>query len=345
MRGLWVKLAVGCTNATIVNPQISTVHGVGADAKYWQREMENDQFVTMASGCRICYQVFGSPADPAILLIAGHSSAMTQKSDELVRLLSPSDYPCFVIRFDHRDTGLSTSFKKQSEDVPAYTFDDMVDDIVGLITHLGLRRVHLVGSSMGGTLAWQTAVRLPQIVHSLALVFTSPVGRQQIPSDKLPPLHMEGQWLLGEAYSVPDNLEDDEGWIDSYVQFSLALASKPPTDGEKAEARRECEITYRREKESGTLWTKHNHSDASGPRWPRELLGDIKCPTVVVHGVKDQIFPIQHAEALRDAVDGAALFVLEDCGHELPQRVRPELANVILDNVKDGENYDRCVLE
>lgn len=262
---------------------------------------------------------------------------MTQKTDWIIGLLSPPDQPHFIIRFDHRDTGRSTSFTKPSDGTPVYTLDDMVDDIVGLIKHLKLTNVHLIGTSLGGTLAWQTASRLPDVVRSLALVLTSPVGRQQIPSDNLPRVHLEGQWLLAEAYEVPDDRDDDEGWIESYMRLDLGLATQPPTEEEKAESRRESEITYYREKESGTMWTKYNHSDASGVRWPRELLKQIRCPTVVIHAAKDQIFPLKHAEALRDDVEGATLVIIEDCGHEIPHRVRQQMADAILANVKRGE--------
>lgn len=300
--------------------------------------MAKDHFVTLSSGCTICYQVFGAATDSAILLIAGHSMAMTQKSDSLISLLNTAEDPHYVIRFDHRDTGLSSSFKKPPENPDAilYTFDDMVDDIVGLIQHLELNQVHLVGSSMGGTLAWQVASRIPATIRSLTLALTSPVGRQQLPSDNLPPLHLEARWLLAEAYEYPENAEDDEGWIEMYARIALCLATEPPTEAEKAEARQQAEITYRREKASGNMWTKHNHSDASGPRWPRELLLQIKCPAVIIHGAKDQVFPRQHSEALRDDIEGAKLVVWEDCGHEMPHRVLPRLAEVILANVGAG---------
>ena len=300
-------------------------------------ETFEDLFVTLPSGCRICYQVFGNPSDPAILLLQGHSCAMTQKTGNLVRLLNPPAQPHYIVRFDHRDTGLSTSFPKSDDGEPVYTLSDMADDVVGLVRHLKLDRVHLVGLSLGGPISWLAASRLPSIVSSLALFVTSPVGRNQNATDNLPLLHYEGQYLLGEAFDLPDDLDDDEGWINTYTRLDLALSSKPPTEAERAESRRESEITYRREKQSGTMWTKNNHSDASGARWPREALAHITCPTVVVHAAKDQIFPREHAEALRDDVRGATLVVVEDCGHELPHRVRPFLAETILANAKKGE--------
>ncbi|KAI0813541.1 alpha/beta-hydrolase [Xylaria sp. FL0064] len=283
--------------------------------------MAEELFVTLPSGCRICYQVFGNPTDPAIFFISGHSCAMTQKTDEVIGLLSPPDDPHFVVRYDHRDTGRSTSYARPPDDSPISSF-------------------HLVGASLGGPIAWQVAAQLSDRTRSLARVLTSPTGRQMNANDKLPPLNLEGQWLLGEAFSVPENLDDDEAWIQSYMSMDLALHTKSPTEAEKAEPRRESEVTYRRERERGTMFTKQNHSDASGPRWPRELLKQIRCPTVVVHAAKDQLFPMKHAEALRDDVEGATLVVLEDCGHEFPHRIRPQLADAILANVKKAEKTD-----
>lgn len=304
--------------------------------------------MTIPSGCRICYQVFGNPSDPAILIISGHSAAMTQKLDELVRLLRPPENPHFVIRYDHRDVGRSTSFARppDRDGVPVlvYTLSDMADDAVGLIKHLNLENVHIAGFSLGGPIAWQVASRLPDIARSLSLVYTSPTGRQPNPSDNLPPTHLEGQWLLGEAFGLPDDLDDDEGWIECYMRLDLCLATRPPTEAERAESRRESEITYFREKDNGTIWTKSNHSGASGPRWPRELLKQIRCPTVIIHAEKDQIFPLKHAEALRDDVEGATLVVLKDCGHEIPQRIRQQLADAILANVKKGEQCTEHII-
>ncbi|KAI1876746.1 uncharacterized protein JN550_000818 [Neoarthrinium moseri] len=264
--------------------------------------------------------------------------AMTQKSGDLVRLLSPPDSPHYVIRYDPRDTGLSSSFPRPTDGSLVYTLDDLVDDVLGLVAHLKLNRVHIVGSSMGGPIAWLTASRLPDVVRSLALVVTSPTGRIQNGTDNLPPVYVEGSYLVSEAFDIPDDLDDDEGWINSYTRLHLALATRPPTDEERAEARHESEVTYRREKESGTIWTKWNHSDAASVRWPCEALKGINCPTVVTHAAKDQIFPLAHAEALRDDVKGATLVVIEDCGHELPHRVRGQLSEVILANIRKGEN-------
>lgn len=294
-------------------------------------------FVSLPTGCRICYQTFGNPSDTAILVIDGHGQSMDQKSSILVRLLSSSDHPHFLINFDPRDTGRSTSFPKLPHGRPAYTLSNMADDVVGLIKHLRLERVHVVGRSMGGPISWLVAGRLSNVVKSLALVSTSPVGLAPSAADNLPPPKNMLQDLFTDSFVTTDDLGDHEGWINLYTALDLSVATQPPTEEEKAESRSMSENAYRRERESGTIWTKSNHSVVSGGRWPREALKRVSCPTVVIHMADDQLFPIEYSEALRDDVEGEKLVVIEDCGHELPLRARQPLADAILANVRKGE--------
>lgn len=62
--------------------------------------------------------------------------------------------------------------------------------------------------------------------------------------------------------------------------------------------------------------TNHFVIDCDAPA--RGGLGDITAPTLVVHGELDPVFPLPHGEALRDAVPGADLLILERAGHEVP---------------------------
>ncbi len=51
-------------------------------------------------------------------------------------------------------------------------FEDMADDIAGLIGHLGLEKADLLGFSLGGAVALQTAIRHPQRVNTLVVIST-----------------------------------------------------------------------------------------------------------------------------------------------------------------------------
>jgi pimeloyl-ACP methyl ester carboxylesterase len=62
-----------------------------------------------------------------------------------------------------------------------------------------------------------------------------------------------------------------------------------------------------------------NHYAVEADRPTRGGFGDIAAPTLVVHGDRDPVLPFPHGEALRDAIPGAELLVLDGAGHDLPR--------------------------
>src|SRR5215212_2767817 len=52
------------------------------------------------------------------------------------------------------------------------TFEAMADDVAALIEHLGLEKSDVMGYSLGGGVALQTAIRHPEALHKLVLVST-----------------------------------------------------------------------------------------------------------------------------------------------------------------------------
>jgi pimeloyl-ACP methyl ester carboxylesterase len=58
----------------------------------------------------------------------------------------------------------------------AFNLNDCVDAAVAAVEHIGDEKVHLVGHSMGGTIAALCCARIPARIASLALIATPPVG-------------------------------------------------------------------------------------------------------------------------------------------------------------------------
>ena len=73
-----------------------------------------------------------------------------------------------VIAYDHRGHGLSANAADGR-----YDMDTMAADVVALIEHLNLGRVHIVGNSMGGFIALRLAARRPDLVCSAAVLGSS----------------------------------------------------------------------------------------------------------------------------------------------------------------------------
>src|ERR1700760_51818 len=123
----------------------------------------------------ICYETFGDPSDPAMLLIMGLGTQMVAWHDDFCSELASRGF--FVIRHDNRDIGRSTHlsrFKPPSllklarrDRRPPYTLADMAGDSVGVLDHLGIDKAHVVGASMGGMIAQTIAIRYPHRVLSL----------------------------------------------------------------------------------------------------------------------------------------------------------------------------------
>ncbi|KAF7557829.1 hypothetical protein G7Z17_g370 [Cylindrodendrum hubeiense] len=288
-------------------------------------------FVTLPNRVRICYQTFGDPSDPAVVLISGHSCSMHQWPEDLITLFSPAGDRHYLIRFDHRDTGLSTEFP-----VPGgYTLSDMAGDVEGLIDHLDLpsKGFHLVGASMGGPLANIVATRRPEQVRSLTLLYTSPgVNAER-------PLKQGAMGLAADPISIGiSNFR--QKYIENEMKLRAALATQPPSEEERRENEVQIAKSMDRELRGGTLHSKGpNHGAASFAGWPGvEMLKDIKCPATVIQGAKDQFFGVVHGEALAKGIPDAEYLLWEDVGHELPKRVWSRFAEVLLRTWKKGDD-------
>src|SRR3954468_1891617 len=131
----------------------------------------------------ICYETFGDPSDPAMLLIMGLGTQMIAWHDEFCAQLAGRGF--FVIRHDNRDIGRSSRIDGPVPSLQQlllrdrgapYTLADMAGDSMGLLDHLGIEQAHIVGASMGGMIAQTIAIRYPERALSLVSLFSNTGG-------------------------------------------------------------------------------------------------------------------------------------------------------------------------
>src|SRR5215207_8903195 len=130
------------------------------------------EFFCTAGDVELCYETFGDPDDPALLRVMGLAMQMLGWHEDLCEELAGRGF--FVIRYDNRDVGRSTSIPgpspttwqliRRDKRAAAYQLADMADDAIGLLDHLGVARAHVVGASMGGMIAQTVAARHPDRV-------------------------------------------------------------------------------------------------------------------------------------------------------------------------------------
>jgi pimeloyl-ACP methyl ester carboxylesterase len=253
------------------------------------------------SGIELCAEAFGERDDPALLLIAGGASSMDWWEDELCRRLAAGGR--FVIRYDHRDTGRSTSYPAGH---PRYTDADLANDGLGVLDAFAVHRAHIVGLSMGGVLAQRIAVERPHRLLSLTLMSTA-AGPG--PGDE-----------PGTPFDTA--AEPDPVWsrrrtaVDRLVSEVREMGGPFTADDEHL--RRLIERVYDRTTDMAASQTNH-WLCGGGPPF-RQHLGRITAPTLILHGTQDPLFPAAEAETLAAEIPGARLVWLEGVGHEFPPR-------------------------
>jgi pimeloyl-ACP methyl ester carboxylesterase len=260
--------------------------------------------VVQSNGVDLCLETFGDPGDPPIVLIGGMGSSMDYWEDGFCDRLAAGLR--FVVRYDLRDTGQSVSYPPGA---PAYTGPDLIADVPALLDTLGLRTGHLVGVSMGGSLAMDVALDYPDRVASLTLISTS-AG----PGDPdLPPMSED----LRAAFAQPPPEPD---WSDRTAVIDFLVADERPYFGslpyDEAARRELIGRIVDRTTNPQSAATNHGFVEGGEPLRPR--LGRITAPTLVLHGTEDPFFPYHHGEALANEIPGARLIPVEKMGHEFP---------------------------
>jgi len=250
------------------------------------------------NGAELCVETFGDPADPAVLLIQGAAASMLWWEEDLCARIASADR--FVIRFDNRDTGRSTSYPPRR---PGYSISDLARDAVGILDALGIDRAHVVAQSMFGGVALILGVDYRDRVASLTFVSSS-TG-----ADDLPPPTAD--------FDVPaPDFADRASVVEYVVRSAEREAGGSPYFDEQA-TRRLVERDVARSRDPEAALTNHFLAEFDGPDGGG--YGDITAPTLVVHGDRDPLLPLAHGQALRDAIPGAELVVLEGGGHGVPR--------------------------
>lgn len=258
--------------------------------------------VLSANGATIATEAFGDPSAPPVLLIMGAMASMLWWPDAFCRKLAARGR--YVIRYDNRDTGLSTKYAPGN---PPYSMDDMAGDAAAVLDAYGFASAHIVGMSLGGMIAQILALSDPGRVSSLTLISTTPIGLGL----ELPPISA----AYMEHAAAGESLDwSDRGQVtDFMVRDARMIASTAhPHDAEGIRAF--VEHDYDR---SGGLLSATNHFMLQGGEAAKGKLKSLEAPLLVIHGSSDPIFSVEHGMAIADAVPGSEFLPIEGGGHEL----------------------------
>ena len=256
------------------------------------------------------YETFGDAANEAVLLINGLGSQMTRWPEAFCALLV--DKGLFVIRFDNRDTGLSTWLAKDA----VYTAADMAGDAAAVLDAVGKDAAHIVGISMGGMIGQEFASAYP----GRTLSFTSIMSHTGNPG--LPPPSPAAMASILNRPASPDQPD----FVEDAVKRALIIGSPayPWPDGALAErAQAEAKRGYN----PAGITRQMEAIRLSGDRRPK--LAAIAAPTVVLHGVDDPLVPVAGGRDTAANIKGAELREIPGMGHDMPPALYPTFVDAI----------------
>jgi pimeloyl-ACP methyl ester carboxylesterase len=281
----------------------------------------------ISTGIELEYEVFGDAAAPTVVLVMGFSLQMIAWDARFCASLAARGFR--VVRFDNRDAGKSTKLSyagfpdfaramQGDRSAAPYAIEDMADDLAALIVTLGVPSAHLVGLSMGGFIAQETAIRHPGRVLSLASMLSSTGDRRvgqaspQAMAVLLAPLPAERESALDHAVTI---------W--------RVIGSPGFPFDEAAVRRRSAEAWDRDHETAGAV------RQAAALLTQRDRTADLarlRVPALVVHGDGDPLVDLSGGQATARAIPGARLVVVPGMGHDLPEPVWPAIIDAIVGN-------------
>jgi pimeloyl-ACP methyl ester carboxylesterase len=251
------------------------------------------QFVE-AHGIRFAYRRFGSPGSVPLVLNQHFTGTMDHWDPAVTDGLAKDRE---VILFDN--AGISSS----SGNVPA-TFEEMGANAVAFIKALGLKRVDVLGFSIGGFVAQEIALQAPDLVRKLVLVGTGPRGGQNMAT-----LTPEAQQIFGATYAIPEEI-----WLKVHFTPSAASQAAGRRFLERFRARvkdRDPEVNEKvapAQIEAIGKWGVQREGSY-------EYLKRITQPTLVVNGDHDVIIYTINSYILQQNVPNAQLILYPDASH------------------------------
>lgn len=298
---------------------------------------DGEEFCELPGGIRLCYRVDGAEAARPLLLVAGLGLDLASWPQALVDGLLDRGFR--VIRFDNRDVGRSSHVPtpppsplqqllavSRPED---YDLGDMAEDTVGLLDHLGIAAVDLVGMSMGGMIAQIVAARAPSRVRTLTSIFST-TGARRTGRPARSTLVRMGRPPARSAESFAERHLDTLRHIgssdfpfDERVEREWALQAWERGGGPARAAGSSRQI--------GAI-------GKSGDR--TEEVRRITAPTLVVHGDRDRMVHPSGGEATAAAIPGARHVVVPGMRHHLAPTLAPRLVELIAEHTEEADRRD-----
>ncbi|MFX1320560.1 MAG: alpha/beta fold hydrolase [Promethearchaeota archaeon] len=239
---------------------------------------------------KLYYEIYGK--GPPLVMIMGIGGNTDYWPPRFIEKLSEIFK---VIIFDNRGSGQSDKPDIQ------YSMKMFADDTVSLMNALNIEYAHILGLSMGGTIAQEVVLNYPEKVNKLVLCSTNcGFSKSSLPSPEALKIMMQPR-----EESTPQEI--------SRKSMSARLTEK--FIKENPEIIKEYIQRESRNPTPPKMYKRHIDAIMKFNTYKR--LKNINTPTLIMQGKHDLLSPVQNAELLANNIKGAKLSIFEDLAHDI----------------------------
>lgn len=280
------------------------------------------------NGVDIEYVTDGDSSDPPILLVMGLGAQLITWPDGFVDELRRRGF--YLIRFDNRDSGLSTKFEGLPDMAGLFTgadlssapyrIEDMADDAAALLGALDIVQAHVVGASMGGMITQALVINHPELFLSATSIMST-TGDRTVGAPT-------GEAMTALLRPVATSREEA---IQASVEGSLVIGSPEYPTEERLLRVRAGQAYDRSYCPEGTA--RQLGAILGSPDRTNGLRG-VRLPFLVIHGEADPLVTPSGGDATAAAVPEARLLRIPGMGHDLPEALWDTVIDAIVANTE-----------
>ena len=290
----------------------------------------------------------GDVSKPCLLMISGKSSTMNMWRGLPEKIAAAGFH---VIIFDNRDMGQSQRFLiqepsaelvKHREGRPyafPYTLDDLADDSAQVLDHYRISKAHILGASMGGSVAQVFATKF----NSRALSLTTIMSSLDINHWAAKGFETNTDFFMKILAAPPTTPQMS---LEEFLENRLSVWSVLLTDAAHPQLSIEERDLFLSEMRADFERGAIDHGDVGGMNqmlatnaWiqnslaaHRSALSALSIPALILHGRHDKLFPKEAALELASVIPNAKLDFY-DGGHNLPLDQHPKLVEMIVSHI------------
>jgi aminoacrylate hydrolase len=271
------------------------------------------------NGIKISYEIQGEDNDTPLILVSGWAL----KKEMWMAIAPPLSEHFKVITFDNRGCG------KSDRPEGPYSLDDYVDDILGLMDHLGLETANMMGYALGAMILMHLAIEHPERLDKLVLLNT-------VAEYATDDLVKRGIKINSGALDFQQNAPKKYFMKSAKMAFHRSFIK---------------ELQENPDKKFHDLWTVDDwvKEYSIDPQTPKDVenqgkamlgldlldkLDQVETETLVISSASNKIHPKRAMEAMHEQLPNSKMEILKRAGDMAYLSRAPEINELVIDFLK-----------